>query len=114
MIPWYSQAWGYLQDATVGYGFRPVRAAFWLLALLSIGTLAYGLHPPTPAELGKGPNFSPLIYTLDLLLPFIDFGQKGAFNPTGLYQWISYALIISGWILATTITAGITRNINRQ
>jgi hypothetical protein len=37
-----------------------------------------------------------------------------AFNPTGLYQWISYALIISGWILATTITAGITRNLNRQ
>ncbi|MCP9983019.1 pentapeptide repeat-containing protein [Actinomadura madurae] len=30
--PWYSRMWGYLQDVTVGYGFRPRWAAAWLAA----------------------------------------------------------------------------------
>jgi hypothetical protein len=55
-----------------------------------------------------------LIYTLDLLLPVIDFGQEHAFRPTGLWQWFAYALIASGWILATTVVAGITRTVTRQ
>ncbi|WP_217213672.1 hypothetical protein [Streptomyces sp. AC550_RSS872] len=25
-LPWYARFWGHLQDTTVGYGFRPLRA----------------------------------------------------------------------------------------
>jgi hypothetical protein len=32
-------------------------------------------------ESGKGPVFNPVTYTLDLLLPIIDFGQEKAFSP---------------------------------
>ncbi|MEU1439294.1 membrane-associated oxidoreductase [Streptomyces sp. NPDC005786] len=113
-LTWYGKIWGHLQDATVGYGFRPTRAMTWLLALLLLGSVAYGLHHPNPAERGKGPDFNPFVYTLDLLLPIIDFGQEKAFNPAGLYQWLSYVLIAAGWILATTIAAGVTRNLSRQ
>ncbi|MGW3206813.1 membrane-associated oxidoreductase [Streptomyces sp. NPDC001135] len=83
-LPWYGKLWGWLQDATVGYGFRPTRAMCWLLALLFLGSLAYGTNHPPPAEHGKGPVFNPVAYTLDLLLPFIDFGQQNAFTPTAL------------------------------
>ncbi|MGJ6966780.1 hypothetical protein ACSDR0_33190 [Streptosporangium sp. G11] len=113
-LPWYGKAWGYLQDATVGYGYRPLRAAAWLLTLLIVGTTAYSLHHPKPLEAGKGPGFSPAIYTLDLLLPIIDFGQERAFAPTGAQQWLANALVIVGWILATTIVAGLTRSLSRQ
>lgn len=113
-LRWYSKLWGYLQDVTVGYGYRPMRAAAWLLALLTTGTVAYSLHHPPPIEPGKAPAFNPLVYSLDLLLPVVNFGQEKAFNPTGAWQWLAYALIASGWILATTITAGITRTISRQ
>lgn len=112
-LPWYGKLWGHLQDATVGYGFRPTRAMAWLLALLLLGSVAYGLNHPPPAERGKGPDFNPVIYALDLLLPIVDFGQEKAFTPTGPYQWLSYLLIAAGWILATTIAAGVTRNLNR-
>ncbi|MGH4028163.1 membrane-associated oxidoreductase [Actinomycetota bacterium Odt1-20B] len=113
-LPRYARPWGYLQDATVGYGFRPTRAAIWLLSLFLTGSLAYGFHHPRPLKAGEAPDFNPVFYTLDLLLPIIGFGQEEAFAPKGAYQWLSYALIVTGWTLATTIAAGITRAINRQ
>ncbi|MEU6337711.1 membrane-associated oxidoreductase [Streptomyces cellulosae] len=113
-LAWYGRLWGYVQDATVGYGFRPIRAAVWLLSLMAIGSIAYGLHHPRPVKAGEAPDFNPVFYTLDLLLPIIDFGQRSAFAPEGWYQWLSYALIITGWILATTIVAGVTRAVSRQ
>ncbi|GAB2801918.1 membrane-associated oxidoreductase [Actinoallomurus bryophytorum] len=113
-LSWYARIWGYVQDATVGYGFRPARAMAWLLALLLVGTAAYSLHHPQPVDPGRTPDFHSAIYTLDLLLPIIDFGQEKAFTPHGGYQWLAYLLIAAGWVLATTVVAGITRAVNRQ
>ncbi|MFF7751257.1 membrane-associated oxidoreductase [Streptomyces sp. NPDC007971] len=112
--PPYARLWGWLQDAAVGYGFRPMRAAGWLLLLLCTGTVAFALHHPPALKPSEAPAFNPLFYTLDLLLPIIDFGQDGAFAPRGWYQWLSYLLIATGWVLATTIAAGVTRSLNRQ
>ncbi|WFB05973.1 membrane-associated oxidoreductase [Streptomyces sp. LX-29] len=113
-LPPYARIWGYLQDAAVGYGFRPMRAAGWLLALLLTGTLAFARRHPRPLKPEEAPDFDPLFYTLDLLLPIIGFGQESAFASRGWYQWLSYGLIVTGWILATTIAAGISRSLSRQ
>ncbi|MFE7900368.1 membrane-associated oxidoreductase [Streptomyces sp. NPDC057424] len=113
-LPWYGRLWGHVQDATVGYGFRPLRAAGWLVSLLVVGSLAYALHHPEPLKADEAPQFNPVFYTLDLLLPVISFGQEAAFAPTGGYQWLSYALVLTGWILATTVVTGITRTVSRQ
>ncbi|WP_418961309.1 membrane-associated oxidoreductase [Streptomyces tritici] len=113
-LPLFARAWGLLQDATVGYGFRPTRAAGWLAALLLTGSLAFALHHPRPLKAGEAPDFNPVFYTLDLLLPIIGFGQEAAYAPSGTQQWLSYLLIVTGWTLATTIAAGITRSLSRQ
>ncbi|MFJ4081981.1 membrane-associated oxidoreductase [Streptomyces iakyrus] len=113
-LPWYGRLWGHVQDITVGYGFRPLRAAGWLVSLLMVGSLAYALHHPAPLKADEAPQFNPVFYTLDLLLPVITFGQEAAFAPTGGYQWLSYALVLTGWILATTVVTGITRTVSRQ
>ncbi|ARF76437.1 membrane-associated oxidoreductase [Streptomyces griseus] len=113
-LPAYARLWGHLQDAAVGYGFRPVRAAGWLFSLLLVGTVAYATRHPGPLKEDEAPPFSPLFYTLDLLLPIVDFGQEKAFNPQGWYQWLAYLLIVTGWLLATTIAAGITRSVSRN
>ncbi|MFD8232196.1 membrane-associated oxidoreductase [Streptomyces sp. NPDC059696] len=113
-LPWYGRLWGHVQDATVGYGFRPLRAAGWLVSLLAAGSLAYALHHPAPLKPDEAPQFNPVFYTLDLLLPVISFGQEAAFAPTGGYQWLSYALVLTGWILATTVLTGVTRTVSRQ
>jgi hypothetical protein len=113
-LPWPARLWGHLQDVTVGYGFRPARAVAWLLALLLLGTVAYGLHEPPRADPGKGPQFNALVYTADLLLPIVDFGQEKAFTPTDAYQWLAALLIAAGWVFVTTVAAGVTRSLKRQ
>ncbi|MEV6174495.1 membrane-associated oxidoreductase [Streptomyces sp. NPDC051954] len=113
-LPWYGRVWGLLQEVTVGYGFRPLRAAVWLLSLLAVGSIAYALHHPPPLKPSEAPPFNPVFYTLDLLLPVISFGQESAFAPKSGYQWLSYVLIITGWILATTVVTGVTRTVSRQ
>ncbi|MEU8990569.1 hypothetical protein AB0C98_29840 [Streptomyces sp. NPDC048558] len=54
------------------------------------------------------------MYTLDLLLPVVGFGRQQAFNPQGRQQWLAAALIAAGWILATTVAAGLTRTLARR
>lgn len=112
--PWWARPWGYLQDVTVGYGFRPSRAAVWLASLLLVGSVTYALHHPRALKPDEAPDFDPFFYTLDLLLPIIGFGQEQAYAAEGAYQTLSYALIVTGWTLATTIAAGVTRAITRQ
>jgi hypothetical protein len=109
-----ARIWGALQDAVVGYGYRPVRALGWLAALLAVGTLVFGLHHPVPTGTGTAPPFNPLIYSLDLLLPVINFGVGRAYTPQGGYQWLAYLLTAAGWVLATTIAAGVARAVNRS
>jgi hypothetical protein len=74
----------------------------------------FGADHPAPLHRGEAPGFDPVLYTLDLLLPIIDFGQPGAFDPRGAQQWLAALLIAAGWILATTIAAGVTRVLSRQ
>ncbi|MEU8204499.1 hypothetical protein [Streptosporangium sp. NPDC049046] len=113
-FPWHARAWGWLQDVTVGYGYRPIRAALWFLILLIAGAVVFTLNNPPRAEPGKGPAFNAFVYVLDLLFPLIDFGQEKAYQPTGGGQWVAYGLVIAGWVLATTIATGITRALSRQ
>ncbi|NBE54290.1 membrane-associated oxidoreductase [Streptomyces boluensis] len=113
-LPRYGRVWGLLQEVTVGYGFRPMFAAAWLLSLFAIGSAAFAVHHPSPLKPEEAPDFDPAFFTLDLLLPVISFGQEGAFDPTGWQQALAYTLVISGWLLATTVFAGITRTVSRQ
>ncbi|MFE2536664.1 hypothetical protein [Streptomyces sp. NPDC059371] len=51
---------------------------------------------------------------MDLLVPVVSFGQEQAFNPHGWQQLLAAALVAAGWILATTIAAGLTRSLTCQ
>ncbi|MFL6073726.1 MAG: hypothetical protein ACJ73S_10060 [Mycobacteriales bacterium] len=113
-LPWYGRLWGYLQDVTVGYGYRPARAVLWLAALLTIGTAVFARYRPAPVDAAHGPGFNPFVYTADLLLPVIDFGQEHAFVSRGHLQLLADGLVAAGWLLASTVAAGFTRAVNRD
>lgn len=113
-MPPLARAWSLLQDVTVGYGYQPRRAVAWLVLLLAIGSITFALAPPPPLIVGQAPYFNPVIYTLDLLLPVVDLGQKHAFNPAGAEQWLSYLLIAAGWVLVSTVAAGAARVLTRR
>jgi hypothetical protein len=108
-----ARAWSTLQDITVGYGYRPRRALGWLALLLVIGSVVFSVAPPPPLQPGAAPHFNGVIYTLDLMLPVVNLGEKYAFNPGGAQQWLSYFFIAAGWVLATTIATGAARVLRR-
>jgi hypothetical protein len=109
-----ARLWSILQDFTVGYGYRPLRAV-WLLALFfALGTAMFTTWPPVFTGEGTPPDFQPAIYTLDLLLPVVDFGQERAFSPHGAMLWVVVILVSAGWILATTAAAGANRVLRRN
>ncbi|CAM5331453.1 MULTISPECIES: oxidoreductase [Streptomyces] len=113
-LPLAGKFWGYLQDWTVAYGYRPGRAAVWMAVLWAAGTLAFTRADHPPVSSGGHPVWSPALFTLDLLLPVIDLGQAGQWQLRGGWQWLAAALILIGWVLATTVAAGATRLLRRS
>ncbi|MBW1599361.1 oxidoreductase [Streptomyces sp. JJ38] len=106
--------WGYLQDWTVAYGYRPGLAALWMAVLWLAGALFFAGRPPAPLEQDKAPHWNAAVFALDLLLPVIDLGHDRSWKPAGLAQWVAVGLVLAGWILATTAAAGATRLLRRQ
>ncbi|HKN56843.1 MAG TPA: oxidoreductase, partial [Amycolatopsis sp.] len=123
--------WSWLQRSMVGYGYRPVRALGWLIALLVLGSLWFGLGKDdcVTDKTGKyvangercvvnqqdtGLQWNPVIYTADLLVPIVDFGNKSRWYMHGPDKWVAAGFTASGWILATTVAAGVSRMIRRD
>ncbi|TCO64789.1 hypothetical protein EV192_101572 [Actinocrispum wychmicini] len=106
--------WSWLQRSMVGYGYRPTRALVWLLLALALGSFWFAVHPRLE-EINEQDHliWNPVLYTLDLLVPIIDFGNKNRWQAPGASQWIASGLIATGWVLATTAAAGLTRMLRR-
>ncbi|PKW07221.1 hypothetical protein SAMN05428944_5713 [Streptomyces sp. 1222.5] len=113
-LPLAGKFWGVVQDWTVAYGYRPGRAAVWMAVLWAAGTLAFAHADHPPVNHDGHPSWSPSLFTLDLLLPVIDLGQAGQWQLRGGWQWLAAAMILLGWILATTVAAGATRLLRRS
>ncbi|HWE91285.1 MAG TPA: hypothetical protein VG317_17625 [Pseudonocardiaceae bacterium] len=125
--------WSWLQRWMVGYGYRPVRALAWLVILLAAGTLWFWFvpHQCVPQPTVDPRNFAgyrfcpltnqddhlvwnPFLFTLDQLIPIVDFGNKNRWALTGVSQWLAAALQAGGWLLATTVATSASRILRRQ
>jgi hypothetical protein len=121
--------WSTVQRVLVGYGYKPMRALGWLVLLLVLGSLWFWLTPDScvhdPRFTVSGPRclvnaddtgleWNPVLYTADLLLPIVDLGNKGRWHMSGVDKWVATGFIAAGWILATTVAAGITRTLHRS
>ncbi|MFF9766546.1 oxidoreductase [Streptomyces sp. NPDC053086] len=113
-LPPAAKIWGFAQDWTVAYGYRPGRAAVWMAVLWAAGTLAFAHADHPPMNPGGHPAWNPALFTLDLLLPVIDLGQAGQWQLRGGWQWVGAAMVLLGWVLATTVAAGATRMLRRS
>ncbi|MBS2963812.1 hypothetical protein KGA66_12190 [Actinocrinis puniceicyclus] len=105
--------WGHIQDAGLGYGYRPGRALLWLIALVAALSGYFAAFPPHVVAV-SAPRFQPVIYALDLLVPVLGLGQKSAYVPIGAGEWVAWAGTLAGWVLGTTILAAATRAIARN
>ncbi|GAA4616148.1 oxidoreductase [Saccharopolyspora hordei] len=113
-LRWPVQLWSWLQRATVGYGYRPLRAVVWLVAFAVAGTAWFSAHPLVPINEQDHPVWNPLLYTLDQMLPVVSLGHDDMWQARGVSQWVMVALVTAGWTLATTVAAGISRALHRE
>jgi hypothetical protein len=107
--------WGVIQDVTVGFGYRPGHALAWLVAVLTAATVYFDQVGPLPrATPSTGPAWDPFLYTLDILIPLLSLGHDTAWNPTGWAKAVTVMLMVTGWVLVTTVIAGVGRALKRQ
>jgi hypothetical protein len=120
---------GLLYRITVGYGYRLHLALYWLLGLWLAGLVVFSFFAPaarpepTPVvdaagrtsecvvdpaadpvavQPGYCGRFSPALYSLDLLVPVVDLGQKSAWHYRNEALLVfADVLQVAGWILAT-------------
>ncbi|MFC5822198.1 hypothetical protein [Nonomuraea harbinensis] len=119
------RAWvgGTMQDAVVGYGYAPIRA-FSIFMLLFVGAAfwfsvgAVDCNSSTaglcPVKADEHPTWDPWLYSLDLLIPLIDLGHEQAWDPIGISKIVMIVLVVSGWVLTTTIIAAASRTLRRS
>ncbi len=112
-LPIAAKIWGYAQDWTVAYGYRPGRAALWMAVLWAAGAVAFSYAGRYPVGDGQHPGWNAPLFALDLLIPVIDFGQENNWGLLGEWQWAAAVFISLGWILATTVAAGASRLLRR-
>ena len=104
---------------TIGYGYRPALALIPLTLLVLAGSLLFllasqspdPLHPMLrPAKPGapEQPAFNSFRYTMDLLLPVVNFKQRDAFVAEGWAAWASFGFTFAGWLLAAIVVAGLS------
>lgn len=109
------QLWGYLQDVTIGYGYRPSRAVALFILVLLVGVTGFTIFPPEPLDYSVlQPQFNPFFYTLDVLVPFADFGQRTLWSTTTGHEIFKVCLSIFGWTLGITAIAGLFRILTRS
>jgi hypothetical protein len=107
------RGWGWLQEWTVGYGYRPWRAALWLAVCWLLGSLWFTYHQLPRLDNGQDPSWQPVIYAADLLVPVVNLGQDGLWRTSGTSAWVAGGLTAVGWLLLSTATAGVTRILTR-
>ena len=110
----FGQLWGWVQNVTVGFGYAPGRALLWLAGLLAAGTVYFSANPLNPVPNGEAPTWQPFVYTLDLIVPLVDFGHERAYDPVGSDQGVALILVMLGWVLAAAVVAGAGRTLKRQ
>jgi hypothetical protein len=101
--------WGLLQDKTIHYGYSPVRAGVGFVVLLLCGTITFALYPPQPFGEVFDARLNPFLYTLDLLIPIADFGQRSLWNPNTIQHAVGSAIVVLGWTLASIAVIGMAR-----
>jgi hypothetical protein len=106
--------WGAVQDAGIGFGYRPLRALLWLLVVVAAGTAWFAAAGPLRAvKPDESPTWDPFLYTVDVLVPLVDLGHDKAWDPVGPDKAVTLAVLAIGWILATTVVAGAGRALRR-
>ncbi|MGF1424986.1 hypothetical protein [Kitasatospora sp. LaBMicrA B282] len=113
-LPWWRRIPGQLLDALVGYGYRPMRAVGWAVALLVAASAYFSTVRPQHVSSEDQSVFNPVLFAADHLIPIIHFGQVDAWQYHGVPAVVTVVLTVLGWTLGLAIAAAATRTFTRS
>ena len=114
---------GFLKK-TIGYGHRPMLTVFWMLGVVAVGWVMVAIgkqsgvmrptwpDSPPPSADDQYEKLHPLLFSCDLLLPFVNFHEEHYWWPdagrTGEYSIFGRRMRFSGSLLRYDLWAQIT------
>lgn len=134
------KSWNWFLGITIGHGYQPLKVIFrFILPILVLGSIMFcwadnlGVMQPSKERVyldesfkktrtlpPEYPRFAPLIYSIDVFVPFVDFHQEDyylpdATKPYGFWFRIYFWLHISfGWVFSTIAVASLTGLIRKE
>jgi hypothetical protein len=92
------RAWSLMLQYTIGFGYQPLRALWWIAGFVGLGTILFGwgyrMRIITPTEEGAYrefvasgeapphyPMFNPIVYSLENFLPVVELHQDKYWRP---------------------------------
>jgi hypothetical protein len=111
--------WNFFLNATIGHGYQVWRMLIMAIIIWGVGAVIFN-HAMQCKDLmllrpqDKHPEFSPVMYSIDVFLPIVDLRQKNYWIPDTaanhhnwvmVYFWIH---IFLGWLLTTLSIVGLT------
>jgi hypothetical protein len=126
-LGWSERLWSRVLDVTIGYGYRPIRALWWIFFFVALGAVLFGLGyreraiTPTEPEAydsfvkdGEPPRhyppFNAIVYSLENFLPVVDLHQGMYWRPNPRHGMGGRMRALSGtllrWYLWLHILAG--------
>jgi hypothetical protein len=104
----------YLQEWLMGYGYLPHRAVFPFVSVLLLGVVVFWVWQPHTID-GHKVTFNPIFYTLNVLIPFLNFGQRDLWDS---HSWVLEVFRVGlaglGWVLAIIAFPAIKRRLTRS
>jgi len=126
-LGWSERLWGRVLDVTIGYGYRPIRALWWIFSFVALGSIlfelgyreraitpteyeAYDLFVKTGEPPRHYPPFNAVVYSLENFLPVVDLHQGTYWRPNPRHGTGGRLRALSGtllrWYLWVHILAG--------
>jgi len=97
-LSWFQRAWNLMLEVTIGYGYKPLLALWWIAGFVVLGAVlfrwGYYMRIITPTEeaayrefVASGeapphyPVFNPFVYSLENFLPVVELHQDKYWRP---------------------------------
>lgn len=113
-LPRHRRLPGWVLDALVGYGYRPLRAIGWAVGLLTASSVYFSRVTPDHVAKDDSSVFNPVLYSADHLVPVIHFGQPDVWEFHGVPAVVTAVLTVLGWTLGIAIAAAASRILTRN
>lgn len=113
-LPRWRRIPGHLLDLLVGYGYRPLRAIGWAIALLAASSAYFSRVKPDHVSPEDTSVFNPVLYAADHLIPVVHLGQPDVWQYHGTPALVTVVLTVLGWTLGIAIAAAATRTFTRN